>query len=110
MKLMSAQNATVCRPVQRRALRVLLVQTGGKDAARTRELLSGCATHTFRVDTADNVASAIRCGLETAYDLAVLDLDSGGGLADLRSLRAACPDLPVVVLAATDDRALDALA
>lgn len=58
------------------------------------------------VDSAGSIAAAITAGMKTPFDIAMLDLSlpDAKGLEGLVKMRAALPDLPVVVFSATADR------
>ena len=90
------------------AARILVVQPAPGHDADVRALLNA-AGETPQVLSADNVAVAVDLALQRPIDVAVL-IAAGGragdALEDVVELQARCPELPVVVLTAIDDREL----
>jgi len=87
-------------------LRVLIVED---DTAIRRGLVDALSFHGFHVLECGDAQQAVRCALEDAPDLVLLDcmLPNGSGLDALRRIREARPTLPVMLVTALgseDDR------
>ncbi len=93
----------------RAGLRVLLVEDNPGDADLVREALAR-ADKSLALVQVERISEAIERALEAAFDVVLLDLSLPDSfeLAGARQLRAAFPDLPIVVLTALDDPRLAA--
>ncbi len=92
-------------------LRILLVEDNPGDANLVREALVRADKRLVLVHVA-RISEAIERAREAAFDVVLLDLSLPDSfeLAGARQLRAAFPDLPIVVLTALDDDRLAASA
>src|SRR5947207_1191773 len=90
------------------AVRVLLVEDSPCDATLIELMLSEVTRERFVVGRADRLASALQHLKEQKSDVMLLDLSlpDSRGLDTVREIRAAAPELPVVVLTGLDDEDL----
>lgn len=97
--------------VPRAGLRVLLVEDNPGDADLVREALAQKDKSLVLVHV-ERISEAIERAREMAFDVVLLDLSLPDSfeLTGARQLRAACPQLPIVVLTALDDPRLAASA
>ena len=97
----------------RAPLRVLLVEDDAADAKLLRETLARAATAPHTFVQVDRIASALAALRDEPFDVVLLDLTlpDARDLSGLRSLVAAAPATPVVVLSgvSTETMALDAM-
>ena len=90
------------------SLRILVVEDNPADADLIRELLPQTGRASFHVESVARLAAALPRLQGAGIDLVLLDLGlpDSQGLATLRQLHQAAPDVPVIVLTGNDDREL----
>jgi len=91
--------------MERKELRVLLVEDNPGDARLIREYVRGGTKEVFRIDHCDDLACAQTHLARTSADVVLLDLGlpDSQGLDTLRSIRKQAPRLPIVVLTGLRD-------
>ncbi len=89
-------------------IHVLLVEDNPEDADVMQEILSGEATSPFKLTRAENLSSAMKLLAQGGFDVVLLDLvlPDSEGLETLTRTREQFPDVPIIVLTASDDQAL----
>jgi PAS domain S-box-containing protein len=94
--------------MQQTVIRVLLVEDNASDAQRVRDELSHANATQFAVVHVEGEDGALACLAQQTVDVVVLDfsLRESNGLTILARLRAAAPDVPVVVLSNRADEKL----
>jgi two-component system, cell cycle response regulator len=92
-------------PVRPGSLSVLVVEDNAVDAELVRSLLQHRAIRRFSVEIVARLDAALERLLTVPPQVVLLDLTlpDAGGLQGLREIRAARPDLPVVILSGTSD-------
>jgi CheY-like chemotaxis protein len=85
---------------------VLLVEDNPVDARLVEAVIAAAGRGAFTVERTGSLGGALERLAETAFGAVLLDLSlpDAGGLDALRRIRAALPDLAVVVLTGRDDR------
>ena len=88
------------------ATRILIVEDNPGDARLLQRYLA--TTHEFELQCVESLSSAMAALRASYFDAVLLDLSlpDARGLETLRSVRAAAPDLPIVVLTGLDDEAV----
>ncbi|HNW92093.1 MAG TPA: ATP-binding protein [bacterium] len=86
-------------------VRVLLIEDNPDDALIFRKYLAGGPETVYAVTHADCMAAAVAALAHATFDVVVSDLGlpDSSGLATLDRVRAAAPDLPVIVMTGLDD-------
>jgi DNA-binding response OmpR family regulator len=87
-------------------MRVLLAEDNLPDARLLREtLIDAVGAGNFEMVHVESLAAAIACLQDAAFDLVLLDLSLPDecGLATVERVRAAAPDVPIVILTGLDD-------
>ena len=89
-------------------IEVLLVEDNPGDARLVQALLQEVAGDSIRLKHHSRLADGLQCLGTDHFDVALLDLDlpDTQGLDGLARLRAAFPDIPIVVLTGSDDAEL----
>ncbi|MCW8130974.1 MAG: response regulator [Planctomycetota bacterium] len=87
---------------------ILLVEDAPTDALLIQGMVEQALGPSARVTAVDRLAAGIECLRAGRYDLLLVDLSlpDSTGLETLRALRAAAPDLAIVVLTNSDDPVL----
>jgi len=90
------------------ALRILLVEDSPGDARLVREYLRDCELGAVALAHHQRLDAALDALRQAPYDAVLLDLSlpDSQGLATLRAVVAAAPDVPVVVLTGLQDQAV----
>ena len=88
-------------------MRILLVEDNPGDARLIRIKLGEYSDFPFEFTRTENLGDALTELDESHYDVVLLDLNlpDSQGLETFRQLRAHEPDLPIVILTASDDQA-----
>ncbi|MGV3719746.1 MAG: putative bifunctional diguanylate cyclase/phosphodiesterase, partial [Actinomycetota bacterium] len=86
-------------------IRILLVEDNPGDARLFREYLAEEGSASFHIGQVDRLQSAMGMLAADSYDVMLLDLSlpDSHGLNTVRSVHAAAPNLPIVVLTGHDD-------
>ena len=89
-------------------IEVLFIEDTAADMILLREMLASSPDVVFATDESDRLSTAITRLAETHFDVIVLDLHlpDSRGLDTYTRLHAEAPDVPVVVLSASDDEDL----
>ena len=95
--------------VPHQRVRTLLIEDNADDVALIQRALALEHYTDFEYVHADRLASGLDCLAQGGVDVVLLDLTlpDGEGLTTLTTVRTKAPRLPIVVLTATDDEALD---
>jgi signal transduction histidine kinase len=89
-------------------MKLLLIEDNPGDVRLMREALRESASMAFVVDTAGRLDDGLAQLSAARHELVLLDLSlpDSQGMETLRTLRAAAPDVPIVVLTGMDDEGL----
>src|SRR3989440_10555224 len=96
------------RPDEAQTFPVLLVEDNKGDARLVQELLKEAESGRFEVSHVERLADARQCLMETGAGCVLLDLSlpDASRLEALMQLRAAAPDVPIVILSGLQDELL----
>ena len=96
--------------IEKKALRVLLVEDNAGDARLLREMFTKEKAGSFELTHKTRMSEAEAHLARGGVDVVLLDmgLPDGHGIENLRRARAACPDVVMMVLTGLDDEALAA--
>jgi len=91
-----------------RPANVLLIEDDPGTSRLIQKILSSKSQHSLKcsIQTASTLAAALKCLDSNAFDNVLLDLNlpDSNGVSTIRKIHDTNPDIPIVVLTATDDR------
>jgi len=91
--------------MDKKEIKVLLVENNAEDAGLVEEMLRACASMQFQLERVENLTQGFRQLLAQDFDIMILDLglSDSRGLDTFRKVRSVFPNIPIVVLTGLTD-------
>lgn len=91
--------------MKNRNIRILLIEDNPTDITRLKEVLAGCKSPNFIIESRTNLAAGLESLTQEDPDIILLDLDlpDSTGVATFLEIQAHTADTPVIILTVLDD-------